>query len=486
MKPTSTHMQKLIFFFTLLLGYTNLQANLCDNISIHDAIDCSKLEVIESKIDELNYDCDTVITAAQIAAGYTISTSGVYCVGASGTNSNAGNAITIAADNVVLNLGNHTITVANLAGVGVGFSGARKNITIKNGTIVSEFKGITTSGATSVTQLTVSDMVLERTGTVNSTAGIELTSPTVAINILIERCQANGFRANFRVSATNCIINSCIARDAADGGGNPYGFEVISNAIGTVLNDCIAENNGSNGMALDGSCELNNCIAIKNGSYGICLGNGVTNLIFTLNNCIAQNNTASGFRIDGTSTLKCCVAQKNGLHGFEWLTSGRGSGSILHNCLATQNTGGSGFHINSSNNNQLIQCKANNNSSVAGFRILGTSSSNIFLQCVATGNTSSGFRIQDTATKNIFSECQAVGNTSIGFYTLSTGASLNKFVSNISSGNPTGFRRDGAAGVNDDLFTGNCSYGDTTAYTAASNPITVNGTITTAQFWENV
>jgi hypothetical protein len=470
MKHAPAHIQAIIFFSTLFLAHTNMQANLCGDISIHDEISCSKLEIIENRVDDLQ-SFDTIITTTNIFDGYTISTPGVYYLGESGTKTTAGNAITITADNVVLDLNNHTITMVSTFAA-ISISGTQNNITIKNGSIKTDANGIDAIGT--ITQLTILDMVISKNSSpIANSIGINL--DTNVSNVLIARCQVQGLDAQFNISASYCTLNDCIGRNGLSTGSLQYAFGIFG-ADGIILNNCIGTNCPTQGFRVSTNCEFNNSNAIGNTGSGFWLTPDSTGCSF--NNCISDSNTARGFLLDGgTSTLKCCVAINNTINGFAIANSS--AENILCNCLATQTTSGNGFLITSSAENQLIECKASNNTG-DGFALNGSANSNIVYQCVATGNTSAdGFCISGTANKNLISECVATGNTSIGFKA-DTSTVDNKIVHSRAMGNATGFSDTGTT----NLFANNCSYGSTTADYSG---ITFDSVIdSTTAYWENI
>jgi parallel beta-helix repeat protein len=463
MKHTSAHMQTLVFLFTLFFAHTHVQANLCGNISIHDEIHCSKLEVIESM-----FDCDTIITSTHIFDGYTISTPGVYCLGESGTKTTAGNAITIAADNVVLDLNNHTITMVSTFAA-ISISGTQNNITIKNGSINTDANGIDAIGT--ITQLTILDMVISKNSSpIANSIGINL--DTNVSNILIERCQVNDLEIGFFIRASNCVLNDCIARNSISGTTALFIIDGSGND-GTVFNNCTAINSNTDGFRVSKACIFNNCTATGCSGIGFWVagGNGCT-----FNNCIAAFTGNHGFLLQaGISTLKCCIAKNNAFNGFQ-ITS---SGNILCNCLATENQSDRGFSIVGGSNNQLIECKATNNTG-HGFLMQNNAAKNVLYHCVASGN-GTGAQIVLGATQNTIIKC-SFSNNGVGLDAQSTNSSLNKYIGNKAVGNTTGFRRTATA-TNTDLFAANCSYKNTTNY---SGSITVNLTISTAPYWANV
>ena len=108
---------------------------------------------------------ETTACAAITSVPYTISAPGIYCLTESlSMSSAAGNAITIAADDVVVDLNGHTLDGSGAGTAttasGIATSGDLKNVTVRNGTVRGFFVGVGLSGTVPFT--TSQGYVVER------------------------------------------------------------------------------------------------------------------------------------------------------------------------------------------------------------------------------------------------------------------------------------------------------------------------------------
>ena len=98
----------------------------------------SKVDNVASAIDALSSCGAIAISQSQIP--YTISTPGYYCAGQNITANNTSPIITIASDNVTLNLNGYTLDASGFATNAIAFdnSSPRSNIVIDNGIITGD------------------------------------------------------------------------------------------------------------------------------------------------------------------------------------------------------------------------------------------------------------------------------------------------------------------------------------------------------------
>jgi parallel beta-helix repeat protein len=168
----------------------------------------------------------------------------------------------------------------------------------------------------------------------------------------------------------------------------------------TIVESCIAKDNGSTGMLLggggttDGGSVVRDCVFDHNGSSGLQAGGGCV-----VENCTAYSNTTTGFVSNGQSasiSFNTCNAYLNGADGFD------ASSCTLTGCVAAGNTGTGISALNCA----LRGCYASGNSGV-GIQISGNAES-----CSAFGNTGSGFSngFKSASLKN----CSADSNTGNG------------------------------------------------------------------------
>lgn len=276
-------------------------------------------------------------------APFTITKQGSYYLTTNLT-VNAGNAITIAASQVTLNLNGFTIssTAPSATGAGILLSIADTDIAILNGHIngsVTNNNGvfggggfvngiIYTNGAAS--NVHVSDISVS--GCLSN--GIYLGYPNSTV---VESCTVKtvGYYGIYADSITRCTVKECgntgvdgstVSDSRADTIGNGYGFNVI------MAHNCLGLNNG-NGVGLSVST-ASDCWGLNNGNgYGLlattandCQGtsSGGTGLAAnTANNCNGQSSGAGA----GISVVTANNCTGNSVSGAGLLISGVATGS---------------------------------------------------------------------------------------------------------------------------------------------------------------
>jgi len=157
-----------------------------------------------------------------------------------------------------------------------------------------------------------------------------------------------------------------------------------------------------------------NCVARSNGLGGFNTGGGVS----VLENCEALNNTSNGFTVSNASILKNCVARSNTSHGFS------GSG-IMTNCIATGNSL-DGFNLLGG---RATDCTSTQNGS-DGFQMIFNCA---VIRCTAQGNgtAGTGAGVYATQADNLIQGNLLLGNDN-GVDCDLTG---NVVIGNVASGN---------------------------------------------------
>jgi parallel beta-helix repeat protein len=209
------------------------------------------------------------------------------------------NGITIAADNVSLDLNGFTLTGAPDTLSGIAVTGVRANISIRNGTVSGWGR-----------------------------YGIHGDS---ADNSSIHRvlAQGNGVGATSWHGLSIGLSGRIIECSAFENGGN--GIEAKA---GSVVNQCAAGKNGRNGISGGDSCVISACSAFDNSAHGVDCSQGQTSEAATITNCSAESNGASGiFAGPGCVIANCTVTGNvaDGIFGE--------SGSLIHHCVSRLNTG---------------------------------------------------------------------------------------------------------------------------------------------------
>jgi len=341
------------------------------------------------------------------AGGATISAPGYYCLTGDTTGT-----ITINANDVTLDLNNHTISLPSDSGAdGVDVNPGFSRITIKNGNIVTPYNGIGLFGDTGDSDFYIYDVTIDG-ASLGISAG-RLANLTIA-RVIITNSSDFGFSIG---SASNVTLSACNVTNVS--GGNGFNILGVPNSS-MLLDSCIATNAAS-GFAITGTnVTLTHCLAQNCGS-GFSIGNTITNITtdIALVDCTANFNGGKGFYIAGSNTtLTDCMAQGNGT-------------SDSANCA--------GFFLETtSNNTMLANCSANLNIGNAGtsaaffnWTTVGPSS---FIACTAQNNAIEGFNMINSTGVGIIKSCVAKGNSACGFDDAST-SSLYQYVANVAEGN---------------------------------------------------
>ena len=264
---------------------------------------------------------------------FTINQPGSYYLTTNLTANPLGGGITIAADNVTLDLNGFT-----LAGVGTGkgidLPQARKNVTVRNGTIRGWGDGILAANLRNgrFEKLLVSDNTANGIGVTNGGA-------------IVKDCTflGNGQRGLFGRVLT---VIGCTARE--NGTDGIYG-------VRSTISACAVSDNGGDGIEAESGSSVTDCVSRDNGGNGIHVysgGNSVTG-------CSASLNTGSGILSGGPATISRCIASDNGAHG---IVAGAGS-LVFNNDCAANGTGaapGAGIRVTGSGSRIESNNTANN------------------------------------------------------------------------------------------------------------------------------
>lgn len=292
------------------------------------------LEAIEDAIGCL---AGNTITQQDVGTtGFVINTPGEYtlCENILYAPSSAVPAITIATNNVTLNLGNKTIqqtnATAGVSGVVVNISLA--GIVIHNGSITD----MTANGAEILSG--GSNCVIEGVGFENCGAsGLNVIG---ANNLVVRNSLFTGNGANgLLVSTSNqvCILSSVANDNSADG------FGLTGVGSGNLIDTCKAFNNAGHGFNLTDIADgvIRNSIALDNSSDGISLFNCFA-IEVSANS--SSRNTVNGINLQGNvGTSECYISnntmiQNGGVNLIEQTLSGLNS--ILGNFAQNPNFAG--------------------------------------------------------------------------------------------------------------------------------------------------
>ncbi|MCX6930159.1 MAG: right-handed parallel beta-helix repeat-containing protein, partial [Verrucomicrobia bacterium] len=186
------------------------------------------------------------------------------------TGTSANNGITIAANDVTIDLGGHALIGVSGSLDGVSVSGSRTNITVRNGAL----------------RAWGSDGVQASTAYNSQFADLKVAS-----------CGANGIQAGLGSSVKACSTRA----NGADG---------ITTSSGCNITDCTAAQNKSDGIVANSGSAVTGCNAFDNVATGISASTGSTVM-----NSTAYSNT-NGIVASSGSTVTGCTVSSNGTNGI--------------------------------------------------------------------------------------------------------------------------------------------------------------------------
>lgn len=331
-------------------------------------------------------------SAQSITVGCVITTSGTYRL----SNDIVGT-VTIAANNVTLNMDNRRLT-----GVGNAIEiSNRQDITISNGIIANS----ATNGVliTTCTNIQLSDISF-----------IANTRPVRATD-------------SFEIIIDKCMIRESNNTNGSAANGGLISYLTVSNSI---IKDCLFENNETVFIiSLNGTINtqiISSDFESNTGASGLVairlLGTGLANML--IKDCVFASNTSpatftaissAGFN-SGTLVDSCVITQNVTAGSFNGINI---SGSTVKNCIINKNSGTAGSTgISTSTNSVVItDCLIQDNASSASAAIgmsIGSGNSYVANNAVLfnVGVTSTG--INNTTANNLILLNQAQGHGAAG------------------------------------------------------------------------
>ncbi|MBN1672887.1 MAG: right-handed parallel beta-helix repeat-containing protein [Kiritimatiellae bacterium] len=241
----------------------------------------------------------------------TISTPGAYYLTTNLTGTAGQNGITISGSDITLDLNGFALIGGSGSLAGVQVSGARNNITVRNGT-VREW-GAFGVAADWASNSRFQDLAAYTNGFDTSGFGLYLGSDSSITRCLARNNQygiATGDRC-FLAELVACgntsrgvwlssgctLTRSTVGENGSDG--------VVADD-GCTVTDTTAYGNGSNGIETRAGCTVTRCTAYDNGSLGIVVGDGST-----VTDCSAARNANDGITGYQGCTIKNCTAFTN-------------------------------------------------------------------------------------------------------------------------------------------------------------------------------
>ena len=328
---------------------------------------------------------DATHTPGDATSVFKITQGGSYYLTGNITGVAGKNGILVQASDVTLDLMGHNLIGVASSLNGISLPGFISNLAIRNGTV----RGW---GGTGIEAVNTGDGRYEDLGaTFNTGPGIRTGGG------VIQRCTATSNRSHGFQVGTGTTVRGCTSEFNSGDGFSP----LPSGSSSCTFADCVAYQNGGNGIVTLDASTLTNCAAADNlGAAGISLGNGssATGCTSTFN-----QNSASGI-VGGTgcSVAHCVVTDNNGA-GINLST-----GANIQSCVARNNRVNTG--IRTGDNSVVKDCtsEANNGATTKGFS-LGANCT--IIGCTAAGNTAIGIQ---TSSDSTIKDCTVQGNTGDG------------------------------------------------------------------------
>ncbi len=239
--------------------------------------------------------------------------------------------ITVAADNVTIDMDGHTLVGPGASsGNGIYQSSSYRNLRIFNGK-VTEWQGTNKAG---IRIHSIDPILSDVQASMNDYGLYALTG------CRISDCMAYD-NAIFGISAgIGSRIVNCTARNNGSAG--------IDAGEGSAVSGCVVSNNGGDGIDAGYNCTIFDCAARDNGGDGINASRGSS-----ISGCTARENADEGISAGNGSTVSDCVVRENADDGIY-----AAEGSTVSGCTASYNTGdGIRVYIDS----RVVNCTCDNN-----------------------------------------------------------------------------------------------------------------------------
>jgi parallel beta-helix repeat protein len=203
------------------------------------------------------------------------------------------NGITIASDNVTIDLNDHAIVGVVQALDGIQVLGIRTNITIRNGSILGwPGDGVDAAAA-------VNSQLRSLNAARNSGAGLR-----VGEGSLIASCTARTNTLDGIVASSGCRVTDCST--------SRNGSEGLIIGPGSTIEGCTAFENTANGISAGLSSSIVHCTTFSNGTNGIIMANtgflSATNPVAgQIMGCVSRANSGNGIQVGS----RCYLVENN-------------------------------------------------------------------------------------------------------------------------------------------------------------------------------
>ena len=241
---------------------------------------------------------------------FAITNAGSYLLTDNLAGSSGSNGITIAASDVAVDLNGFALTGAAGSLSGIWVSGARSNVTVRNGA-VSGWGQHGIDAAAALNGL-FADLQLANNGGCGLRAGLNAT-------VRDAKALDNG-QQGLDVDSGGVIVN-CTARENTENG-------ILARGDCTIRDASVRLNTG-HGLLASNNCSIAGVTARENTGCGIVAGAGAL-----VRDGVAYLNGQDGIRLDGAgSQVSACNAYWNSDNGV----AANGSGSLVRDCAANRN-----------------------------------------------------------------------------------------------------------------------------------------------------
>jgi parallel beta-helix repeat protein len=301
---------------------------------------------------------------------YTITSAGAYYLMANLTGVSGTNGITIAANDVTLDLKGYSLSGVAGSIDGILVSGNRTNLWLGNGTIRGW--GMEGIDGTTAQSSVFRELKIFGSGDVGLRSGTDA---------MVSRCTSIGNSQEGVLAFDNCQFSQCAAR-----------------------------NNGASGILTGNNCRITDCQVQFNGYDGISTGAGCS-----ISGCTSANNTHSGISASTGSSISDCTAEANLIRGFDAATAC----SVIH-CTVVgtgnyDNVLGTYYGILAGDGSVVTDCTVRNYLGVNA----ATDTSGIFVKnsCTVNGCSVSVNRLGVfTGSNCLVMACSTSSNITTGIY----------------------------------------------------------------------
>jgi parallel beta-helix repeat protein len=336
---------------------------------------------------------------------YTITSPGAYYLTTNLTGVSGTSGITIAANDVTLDLNGFSLVSVPGANDAIFVSGNRTNICIGNGTI----RGWSLEGIDGTTAQFSVFMDLKIIGS----GDVGLRSGTAA---MVTRCTTIGNSQEGILAFGDCHISQCVAANNGASG--------ISADNNCRITDCQAQFNNYDGIAAASGCSISGCTSANNVNSGISTGSGGS-----ISHCAAANNY-NGILAGAGNSISACTVMANTNYGI----------SLSSNSVVTASaaSGNDNFGITIQGANSTAKACVASSNAANGIVLYGRYST--VEGCTASGNLYSGITVLADGCLALNNTCDSngsgiAGNAGIACFTSVSGRiEANHFSNNKSFG----------------------------------------------------